>query len=108
MHQVWPLVLETDQTVGNLAEAINEIWSGQIAVVNRLSDPLPLQLCLSFTPHLAYFVARALQDIVLTESLSFLIRHVVLEWRQEDILRCYLIHFVVFFQALDFVVRELP
>ena len=65
-HQEWPLVFKTYKAIRDLAEAIDKVWSGQIAIVNWLGDSLSLELRLPLTTHLTYLVVCTLQDVVLS------------------------------------------
>ena len=44
--------------------------------------------------------------VILTQAIDLLIRDVIFEGWQEDVLRRYLIHLVVFLEHLDLVVQE--
>ena len=68
-----------------------------------MHGPLPQRLCLTLAPRgVQYFFCY----VVLAQTIALLIRDVVLEGWQEDVLRRDLIRLVVFLEHFDLVVLE--
>lgn len=78
LHQEGSLVLQSDQTVRNLTQALDKVWCRKIAIVDRLVNFLLLQCALLLCTNKLFLLFQGLRDVVPPACVDLLIGESVL------------------------------